>query len=72
MMEQTDDTQQPTQLLSGLDVLLIELLAYIFSLLPMSRDIVRLRYVSCKMRSISETCSLTFCGLGMTDVKKEV
>ena len=58
MMEQTDDTQQPKQLLNGLDVLPIELLVYIFSLLPMSRDIVRLQYVSLKMRSISETSSL--------------
>ena len=57
-MEQTDDTQQPKQLLSGLDVLPIELLVYIFSLLPTSHDIVRLRYVSLKMRSISETSSL--------------
>ena len=31
---------------------------YIFSLLPTSRDIIRLRYVSRKMRSVSETSSL--------------
>ena len=55
MMEQTDDTQQPKK---GLDDLSIELLVYIFSLLPTSRDIVRLRYVSRKLRSISETSSL--------------
>ena len=36
----------------------IELLVYIFSLLPTSRDIVRLRYVSRKIRSISETSTL--------------
>ena len=57
-MEQIDDAQQPKQLSSGLDVLLIELLTYIFSLLPMSRDIVSLRYVSHKMRSVSEASSL--------------
>ena len=39
-------------------MLLIEMIVYIFSLLPMSRDIVRLRYVSRKMRSISEASSL--------------
>ena len=74
VMEQIDDTQQPKQLSSGLDVLPIELLAYIFSLLPTSRDIVRLRYVSRKMRNVSKTFSLwsNFCGLGMTDVEKEV
>ena len=41
-MEQIDDAQQPKQLSSGLDVLPIELLAYIFSFLPMSCDIVSL------------------------------
>ena len=73
-MEQIDDTLQPKQLLSGLDVLLIELLVYIFSLLPTLSDIVRLRYVSCKMRSVNKTSSLwrNFCGLGTTNVKKEV
>ena len=40
-MVQTDDAQQSKQLLSGLDVLSIELLVYIFSLLPTSRDIVK-------------------------------
>ena len=49
---------EPKQLLSGLGDLPIELLVYIFSLLPTSRDIVRLGYVSRKMRSISETSSL--------------
>ena len=58
MERKTDDAQQPKQLLSGLDDLPIELLVYIFSLLPTSRDIVRLRYVSRKMRSVSETSSL--------------
>ena len=58
MMEQTDDAEQPKQVSSGLDNLPIELLVYIFSLLPTSRDIVRLRYVSRKMSSISETSSL--------------
>ena len=58
MMERTDGAEQPKQLLSGLDDLPIELLVYIFSLLPTSCDIIRLRYVSHKMRSISETSSL--------------
>ena len=49
---------EPKQLLSGLGDLPIEVLVYIFSLLPTSRDIVRLGYVSRKMRSISETSSL--------------
>ena len=35
-----------------------ELLVYIFSFLPTTRDIVKLRYVSLKIRSISETPSL--------------
>ena len=55
MMERTNYAQQ---LLSSLDDLPIELLVYIFLLLPTSRDIVRLRYVSRKMRSVSETPSL--------------
>ena len=53
-MERTGDAQQ---LFSGLDDFPIELLVYIFSMFT-SRDIVRLRYVSRKMRSISETSSL--------------
>ena len=44
--------------MSRLDELQIELLLYIMSLLPTSRDIVRLRYVSRKIRSISETSTL--------------
>ena len=55
---QVHDAKQSKQLLSSLDDLPIELLVYIFSLLPTSRDIVRLRYVSRKMRSVSETSSL--------------
>ena len=61
-MAQVDDAnyklRQSKQLLSSLDDLSIELLVYIFSLLPTSRDIVRLRYVSRKMRNVSATSSL--------------
>ena len=42
----------------GLEQLPNELLVYIFSFLPTSSDIVRLRYVSRKMKSISEIPSL--------------
>ena len=42
----------------GLEELPNELLVHIFSFLPTSRDIVKLRYVSRKIRSISETPSL--------------
>ena len=44
--------------LRHLEELSIDSYSYIFSLLPMSRDIVRLRYVSCKIRSISKTSTL--------------
>ena len=57
-MEQNIAAQQATEPLRRLEELPIELLVYIFSLLPTSRDIVRLRYVSRKIRSISETSTL--------------
>ena len=55
-MEQS--SRQRNQSLIGLEELPIELLVYIFSFLPTSRDIVRLRFVSRKIRSISEVPSL--------------
>ena len=54
-MEQNISAVSP---LRRLEELPIELLVYIFSFLPTSRDIVRLRYVSRKIRSISETSTL--------------
>ena len=57
-MEQNIAAQQAIKPLRRLEELPIELLVYIFSLLPTSRDIVRLRYVSRKIRSISETSTL--------------
>ena len=57
-MEQNIAAQQATEPLRRLEELPIELLVYIFSLLPTSHDIVRLRYVSRKMRSISKTSTL--------------
>ena len=57
-MEQNIAAQLSKGPLSRLDELPIELLLYIFLLLPTSRDIVRLRYVSRKIRSISETSTL--------------
>ena len=57
-MEQNIAAQQAIKPLKHLEELPIELLVYIFSLLPTSRDIVRLRYVSRKIRSISETSTL--------------
>ena len=57
-MEQNIAAQQATEPLRHLDELPIELLVYIFSFLPTSRDLVRLRYVSRKIRSISETSTL--------------
>ena len=67
-MEQNIAAVKP---LRRLEELPIELPVYIFSLLPTSRDIVSLRYVSRKIRSISETSRIS-CGLGMTVVRKEV
>ena len=56
-MEQSTDARQPASI--GLEELPYEVLVYIFLLLPTLRDIVRLRYVSRKIRSIlSETPSL--------------
>ena len=57
-MEQNIGVQQATKPLRRLVQLPIELLVYIFTLLPTSRDLVRLRYVSRKIRSISETSTL--------------
>ena len=57
-MEQNITAKLSKGPLSRLVELPIELLVYIFSLLPTSRDIVRLRYVSRKIRSISETSTL--------------
>ena len=57
-MEQNIAAQQAIKPLRRLEELPIELIVYIFSLLPTSRDIVRLRYVSRKIRSISETSIL--------------
>ena len=57
-MEQNIAVQQVIKSLRRLEELPIELLVYIFSLLPASRDIVRLRYVSRKIRNISETSTL--------------
>ena len=57
-MEQNIAVQQTIKPLRCLEELPIELLVYIFSLLPTSRDIVSLRYVSRKIRSISETSTL--------------
>ena len=50
--------RQRKEPLIGLEELPNELLVYIFSFLPTSRDVVKLRYVSRKIRSISETPSL--------------
>ena len=55
-MEQS--SRQRNESLIGLEELPIELLVYIFSFLPTSRDLVRLRCVSRKIRSISEVPSL--------------
>ena len=55
-MEQS--SRQRNESLIGLEELPIELLVYIFSFLPTSRDLVRLRFVSRKIRSISEVPSL--------------
>ena len=57
-MEQNIATPETIKPLRRLEDLSIELLVYIFSLLPTSRDLVRLRYVSHKIRSISETSTL--------------
>ena len=57
MMEQNIDTRQHKEPSIGLEELPNELLVRIFSFLP-SRDIVRLRYVSRKIKSISEIPSL--------------
>ena len=57
-MKQNITVQQAINPLRRLVELPIELLVYIFTLLPMSRDIVRLRYVLRKIRSISETSTL--------------
>ena len=57
-MEQNIAAQQVIRPLRRLEELPIELLVYIFSLLPTSRDLVRLRYVSRKIRNISETSTL--------------
>ena len=57
-MEQNIAAQQAIKPLRHLEELPNEVLVYIFSLLPTSRDIVRLRYVSRKIRSISKTSAL--------------
>ena len=57
MMEQNIDARQHKEPSVGLEELPNELLVRIFSFLP-SRDIVRLRYVSRKIKSISEIPSL--------------
>ena len=58
MTEQNIDGRQHKEPSIGLEQLPNELLVYIFSFLPSSRDIVRLRYVSQKIKSISEIPSL--------------
>ena len=55
-MEQSSRQRNESSI--GLEELPIELLVYIFSFLPTSRDIVRLRFVSRKIRSISKIPSL--------------
>ena len=57
-MEQNIAAKQTIKPLRRLEGLPIELLVYIFSLLPTSRDLVRLQYMSRKIRSISETSTL--------------
>ena len=57
-MEQNIAARQAMKPLRRLEELPIELLVYIFSLFSTSRDLVRLRYVSRKIRSISETSTL--------------
>ena len=79
-MEQNTDARQSNESFIGLEDLPNELLVYVFSFLPTSRDIVRLRvrlrYVSRKIRSISETPSLWnliyFGDLGTISVRKGV
>jgi len=55
MMEEASDNKEPVNILLALPT---ELLVYIFMFLPTTRDKVKMKYVSCRLQSVTEAPSL--------------